>query len=340
MSRSKVTIFDVAQAAGVSPKTVSRVINGEPHVRPQLLEKVQKAIERLGFVPNAAARSLAGVRSFIIAALFDNPSPYYIAELQDGAMRRCRAAGYHLVIEKLALGDPRSLLETERMLRVARLDGVILSPPVTDHPAILRCLQQRNIPFVQLSPFAVSGQASAIYSNDADGARAVARHLWQLGHRRIGFVAGPETHVAASLRREGFMAELVECGIDPDAVEIEPGDFSFATGMEAGLRLLRREPRVSAIFATNDDMAAGVVAAAAQLGIRIPDELSVVGFDDSPVATYVWPPLTTVRQPIAEMSAEATRMLIDARGEMPTEIKRFDVELVTRQSTGPCAPTD
>jgi len=186
---------------------------------------------------------------------------------------------------------------------------------------------------VRLSPFAEPDRFPAVYSRDDDGAEQVARHLLNLGHRSIAYVAGPPNHMAAVLRRNGFLGELSRHGIAPSSVEEVQGDFSFQSGFDAGVALLGKEPHVTAIFAANDDMAAGVAAAAARLGIKIPEEVSLVGFDDSPVATLVWPPLTTIRQPIAEMSAAAARMLMagSAAAEPPST---FDVELVDRKSTG------
>lgn len=334
MARTRITIVNVAEAAGVSVKTVSRVINREPHVRQKLIDKVQNAIDQLGFVPNAAARSLAGVRSFMIAAFYDNPSLYYIFEIQSGAMRACRAAGYHLIVEKTVLETPGELANFEQMLRSARLDGVVLSPPVTDDPRVLDRLDAYKIPYVRLSPLLCPDRSPAIYSNDVEGAAAVARHLWQLGHRRMAFVAGPDSHLASSLRHDGFLAELERHGLDRESVEIARGDFSFESGMVAGIDLLGRKPAPTAIFAANDDMAAGVAAAAGRLGVRVPDEISIVGFDDSPIATLIWPPITTIRQPIADMAAEAARMLIAGIGHDSPSIKRFPVRLVERKSTG------
>lgn len=334
MSESRVTIVDVAKAAGVSLKTVSRVINREPYVRPALAAKVRGVIDRLGYVPNTAARSLAGARSFMIAALYNNPSPHYIHELQIGAMQACRAAGYHLIVEQIAQGEALDVAAVDDMLRSVRLDGVILSPPVTDCAPILERLDAHGIPFVRLSPLTVPDRSPAIYSNDAEGAGAVARHLWALGHRRIGFIAGPKDHLASRLRYEGFTDALAACGLAHTAVHVIEADFSFASGMTAGIALLAAEPQVTAIFAANDDMAAGVVAAAARLDIRIPEDLSLVGFDDSPVATLVWPPITTVHQPIAAMAMAAARLLIERGDASLAAGKSFDVELIERKSTG------
>ena len=329
----RVTIVEVAKLAGVSIKTVSRVINREPHVRPALREKVERAITRLGFVPNAAARALSGNRSFVVAAFYRNPSLYYISELQKGAMRVCRQQGYHLMIEEVDTGTPEQLQGFDGFLRDVRLDGAILSPPVTDDATVLQRLDAAGVPYVRLAPLTDAARSHAIFSDDEGGAALLARHLWSLGHRRIGLVAGPAAHLASQDRRKGFLAELTRCGLATEAVQIVEGDFSFAAGMAGGIELLARNPRVTAIFACNDDMASGVMAAAARLGVAVPESVSVVGYDDSPIATQVWPPITTVRQPISDMAAEAARLLIQGEGGGQPLIERFGVELIDRRST-------
>jgi len=334
MTGQRITIVDVAQAAGVSVKTVSRVINREAHVREKLVSRVEAVIASLGYVPNSAARSLAGARSFVIGAFFDNPSPFYLANLQAGAMRACRAAGYHLVIEQLDLNDEAAFLQFEQTLRTVRLDGVILSPPVTDHPKVLALLEARGIPCVRLAPLMQPERAPALWADDAAGAAAMARHLCELGHRRIGFVAGPPDHAASVQRRTGFFDELERRGIPVASVVVVDGDFSFESGMAAGLELFGAHRGLTAVFASNDDMAAGVLGAATRLGIRVPNDVSVAGFDDSPAATFTWPQITTVRQPIADMSAAAARMLIDKdTGSSPVSAP-FEVVLMPRGSTG------
>lgn len=335
MAGQRATIVDVAQAAGVSVKTVSRVINREPHVREKLVAKVEAAIASLGFVPNSAARSLAGTRSFVIGAFFDNPSPFYLATLQAGAMQACRAAGYHLIIEQLDLKDEAALGRFEQTLRTVRLDGAILSPPVTDNPRVLALLETRGIPCVRLAPLTEPERSPALWADDEAGASAIARHLCELGHRHIGFVAGPPDHGASARRRVGFYTELERRGVSVSSLVVVEGDFSFDSGMAAGMKLLGGHPQLTAVFAANDDMAAGVLAAAARLKISVPEDVSVAGFDDSPAATFTWPQITTARQPIADMSAAAARMLIEKGAPKTISVAPFPVMLVARGSTGP-----
>ncbi|MEY4763123.1 MAG: hypothetical protein RLZZ200_2979 [Pseudomonadota bacterium] len=334
MGEARVTIVDVARRAGVSIKTVSRVINREPHVRPPLREKVELAISKLGYVPNSAARALSGSRSFVVAALFSNPSLHYIAELQKGALRICRERGYHLVIEQVDDSDPAYLDYLDRFLQGVRLDGVILSPPLTDDAGVMERLDGMGIPYVRIAPLSDVDRSHALFSDDRSGAALLARHLASLGHRRFGLVTGPDTHLASYERRQGFLDELAVAGFGKDAVEVIQGDYSYDSGMAAGIELLAKRAPVTAVFSCNDDMASAVIAAATRLGVKVPDELSVVGFDDSPVATQIWPPITTIRQPIADMSAEAARLLIDRVEARPCVSLRFEISLVDRKSTG------
>lgn len=330
---SRVTIHDVAAAAAVSIKTVSRVINREPNVRPAVQTRVEAAIRKLGYVPNRAARSLAGARSFVIGAIFDNPNPHYIIAVQRGAMATCRQSGYHLAIEEVNTAK-NAAAQMRAMLATARLDGVILSPPVTDCAAVLDALDAKNIPYVRLMPATAKGRSPVIISDDASAASQAARHLWDLGHRRIAVIAGPDGHSASALRLAGFRHGIAAAGGDAHQVRVVKGDFTFRSGLAAGHTLLAEKNHPTAIFASNDDMAAGIYSAAAQLGLRIPDDVSVVGYDDSPVAELVWPPLTTVRQPVAEMAAEAARLLIEGRGSDAPHTFELPYKMIMRGSTG------
>lgn len=332
MGRS--TIMDVADRAGASIKTVSRVINGLPHVRPAMRARIEAAIEALDFVPNSAARSLAGTRSFVIGAFFDNPSPSYIVALQRGAMTACREAGFHLVIEEVDSSAPDLARQMQAMLANARLDGVILSPPLTDNPVILDALEARGLRYVRLAPVSFPGRSSSVTIDDHAAAMEIAQYLWSLGHRSFAVVTGPASHGCSSPRLEGFLESVHALGGDPQRVRLAPGDFSFRSGMEAGHGILTAADRPTAIFASNDDMAAGVLAAAGKLELQVPRDISVVGYDDSAIARQVWPPLTTIRQPIARMAAESARLLIapDRNSqicEVPTAF-----EMVVRGSAG------
>ncbi|WP_336962223.1 LacI family DNA-binding transcriptional regulator [Sphingobium aquiterrae] len=332
----KVTITDVAKHAGVSMKSVSRVINAEPNVGAALRERVMTAVHDLGYRPNLAARSLAAGRSFVIGVLFDNPSPNYTMKVQEGIYAACKRAGYQLVIEHVDTGGSDVAGAMDAMLTNRRLDGLVVTPPITDSDQTLCAIEAHHVAYVRLSPGRFPGRSSAVATNDSAGAEDVVEHLWALGHRHFGIANGPPAHAAANWRRQGFLAALARHGVAEGEIVEAEGNFTFPSGIAAGLALLCRDQPPTAIFATNDDMAAGVFAAAAQLGIRIPDQLSVVGFDDSWIAESVWPALTTVHQPIAEMAQVAADMLIAGRGSATdSRIAHLDCRMILRGSTAP-----
>jgi LacI family transcriptional regulator len=313
---STATIHDVADRAGVSIKTVSRVLNKEPNVRIETREKVLAAAEALRYRPSVSARSLAGSRSFLIALFLDNPSAAYVSDVQRGAVTRCREAGYHLVVEPLdsAARDAGDLVRAT--MATLRPDGAILSPPVGDRPLILEALTEMRAPYVRMAPDGDIDRAPYVYMDDHQAAYEMTRHLLTLGHRDIGFIIGHPDHGASHQRMDGFMQAMREQGVSVAKERVEQGFFSFQSGVTGAEALLSLAAPPTAIFASNDDMALGVMAYAHQRGISAPEELSVVGFDDTPAAAVWRPRLTTVRQPIYEMGFTAADMLITrARGE-------------------------
>ncbi len=332
---SRITIIDVANAAGVSIKTVSRVINREPNVRASMRAKVEAAIQSLGFIPNTAARSLAGTRSFVLGTIFDNPSPSYIVAMQRGAMIACRESGYHLTIEEIDIAAGDIAFQMEKMLATSRMDGVILSPPVTECEPVLDALEAKNLPYVRLTPVDFGRRSHAITINDSAAAAEVAGHLWDLGHRNFAVITGPASHGSSKLRLDGFIAGIIAKGGKAKQVRVVQGDFTFRSGMAVGRKLLEGKNRPTAIFASNDDMAAGVFSAAGQLDLKVPRDISIAGYDDSAIAELVWPSLTTIRQPITEMAAEAARLLIERRGEEAIHTVEMPYKMIVRQSTGP-----
>lgn len=326
---------DVAKLAGVSLKSVSRVINDESHVSPKLRNKVQAAIDELEYVPDMAARSLAGSRNFTLGLLFANPSPSYTMKLQTGAYDACRAAGYHLRIDHLDAESDEAELDRalREVLRGSRVDGFILTPPLTESQLIMNRLEECGIPFSRVAPVVELERGQIVDFDDLAASRAVADHLVDLGHHHFGFVAGPESHGRAPKRREGFASRVREVLPDAQIVEAQ-GAFTFRSGLEAGRKLLESPNPPTAIFAANDDMAAGVMTAALQLRYRVPEDLSVVGFDDSWIAHSVWPPLTTIHQPISEMARLAVQQLLD-RSPDSSRARQLDFSLTLRSSTGP-----
>jgi LacI family transcriptional regulator len=311
-----VTLSDVAARAGVSIKTVSRVVNREENVSRETRERVEAVLNELDYRPNIFARSLAGSRSYLLSLLFDNPSPSYVLELQLGALRQCRAAGYHLIVEEMDSTSGDFDTQVARLLQGSLADGFILTPPLSDNVEVLGALHERGLPCVRIAP-----------------AADMTRHLLELGHRRIGFIKGHAAHGASHLRTEGFFAAMRAQGLAVELDLVVEGDFSSRSGVEAAERLLMRSDRPTAIFASNDDMALGAMMVASRLGLHIPQDLSICGFDDSRTALLTWPQLTTVRQPVADMSAAAAELLIAHKG--PPERMMFDLQVVVRGSTGP-----
>ena len=332
--RPHATMADVAKAAGVAIKSVSRVINNEPHVSAQLRDRVEAAIAALNYVPDTAARSLAGARSFTISVLFDNSSPNYTMKVLAGAYRACVARQYHLRIDSIdTSADTPTLRSTlEAIFRNARCDGFVLTPPISDDPRVLDLLETYGARYARLAPFLDAKRSLSVTIDDAAAAARIADLFHQQGHRRIGLVNGPPQHGAAHTRRKGFVERLQQ--IDPTIVITEAvGGFAFEGGMEAGRELLSATDRPTAIFATNDDSAAGVMVACSQLGLSVPRDVSICGFDDSWVARTTWPYLTTVFQPIEGMAEAAALMMIDREdGARQLEL---DFELIERDSVGP-----
>ncbi|MFT3975885.1 MAG: LacI family DNA-binding transcriptional regulator [Sphingomonas bacterium] len=337
-SHGNTTIADVARLAGVSPKSVSRVINAEPHVSARLRAKVEAAIGQLNYVPDTAARSLAGSRAFIIGALFDNPSPNYVTKAMTGVYRACVANRYHMRID--TLDSSRTTMEfmddLAAVLRNGRTDGFVLTPPLTDNRLVLDFLDRAGVRYVRVAPYVDEDRAPAVRIDDIVAAGEVARHLWRLGHRRFGLINGPDEHGAARVRRQGFLDTLGALGAGRDySVRESYGGFQFDRGIAAGDELLAPAgERPTAIFATNDDSAAGAMVACSRAGLSVPRDISVVGFDDSWIARSVWPHLTTVSQPIEEMAYVAARMLVD-RSFTPPGPQWLEFRLIERASTAP-----
>lgn len=338
---SKATIDNVAQLAGVSIKTVSRVVNKEPNVRPETRDRVLEAIARLNYHPNLSARSLAGNRSYVLGLLYDNPSANYVIDLQSGVLSTSHAEGYDLLIHPCDYQHPDIVQEISNLVHQTRVDGVILTPPLADIEPILELFKSSNTPFVRISPTRNKNLCPYVETNDREAAYDMTRELIAQGHKRIGFINGHPDHLAVTHRYEGYIAALAENRIELDQALVAQGFNSFESGEAAGRTLLALAPRPTAIFAANDDMAAGVMMVAHQMGLKIPEQLSVAGFDDTPVAHQIWPSLTTVRQPIQDMAKKATELLLkQLRGkDVKLPASMLSSSLIRRDSTGPAPKT-
>jgi LacI family transcriptional regulator len=330
---ARLTIKDVAREAGVSIKTVSRVLNKERYVGDATRARVEAAVAALKFRPSQAARTLGGRRSFQIGLVCDNPSPHYVYEMQSGIRDRCEADGVRMIAQPYDRGSDRLLDDIEALIDGINVDGLILTPPITDRPAVLDLLARRNVRFVRVSPGAQLETSSSVFIDNRAGARIMTEHLIALGHRRIGFVTGHPDYATSIQRAAGHRDALVAAGIAPDDALVVRGDYDFASGARAGGQLLALDDRPTAIFASSDDMAAGVLAAAHGLGLHLPRDCSVAGFGDDALAGYVWPPLTTIRQPTRSLAWNAADLLLDPDARIDYRECPFD--LIVRASTAP-----
>ncbi|MCP4659173.1 MAG: LacI family transcriptional regulator [bacterium] len=338
MKKRNITIDDVAQRAGVSIKTVSRVFNREPNVRPATRDKVLAAAKELDYWPNLSARRLASNRSFVIGLLYDNPQSDYVTDIQHGSLEVCRREGYHLLIHPCTNAAPDLVEEALGLHRQTTVDGFILTQPVADWKPLTRALAESGIRFVRVSQRHSDQISPCISGDDEQAAYKMTAHLISLGHRRIGFIMGHPDHGSSHERLRGYHAALDQYQLPPSSALVEQGLYNFESGYSCARRLLSSRPRPTAIFASNDHMAMGVLTAAHEQQLRVPADLSVGGFDDTPMARYAWPPLTTVRQPIREIARLATEVLVKVlRGDEPGErAYRLRSELIPRGSTGKC----
>lgn len=331
---SRTRIDDVAAAAGVSIKTVSRVMNDEPGVRPETRERVREAMEALNYRPSMPARSLAGRRSSLLGLVYDNPSANYVFAVQSGAIAKCREADLRLFVQSCNDLGSRTVEEVMAMVEQTHVDGLVVTPPLSEDPQLIAALDAGGVAYVRIAPDRRRHGAPCVVMDDEAAAREMTEHLLRLGHRRIGFVEGHPAHTSSRERRAGYEAAMAAARLPRGPVE--QGYNDVASGCEAGRRLLSGSERPTAIFASNDDMAAGVIQAARGLGLDVPREISVAGFDDSQIATIVWPALTTIRQPIRAMAATAVGLLIDmVRGRDAPAVTELAHELVHRESAAP-----
>ncbi|GAA0544520.1 DNA-binding LacI/PurR family transcriptional regulator [Rhizomicrobium palustre] len=329
-----VSIYDVAKRAGVSIKTVSLVINRQPNVSLATRTAVLAAIEALAYKPNVFARGLASERSYLIGLLHDVAPGSYIADLQLGALARCRDEGYHLVVELLnPLQDHDVAQRVRSLVSESVLHGVILTPPLCDDVTIMEELAAARTPFVRVAPGNRIPGTTYVNIDEYKAAYEMTAYLIGLGHRRIGFVKGKPDHGAARLRFDGYRKALTDGGLSVTEEYCAQGYFTYQSGLEAGEKLLALKNRPTAIFAGNDDMAAGVLSASYRFNLAVPTDLSIAGFDDSIVAQVVWPRLTTCRQPIKDMAAAAVSILAQRR-DKPLE-RQLAHEVVVRESTAP-----
>lgn len=341
---SRPTIKDVAERAGVSLKTVSRVINDERSVQADTRARVRQAVADLGYQPDQSARNLRGARAYALGLVYDNPNPYYVIAMQAGVLSVCRETGYGLQIHPCDSSSPTLTTELVDLVRHSRLAGLVLAPPMSERNALVDELVAHGIRLVRIVSAAADPQdgAACVYVDDRDAAYEITEHLIQLGHLRIGFLWGGKSHGSSWERYKGYEDALHEYGIELDPALVVEGDYSFDDGFRGARRLLALPQPPTAIFGSNDEIAAGVLAAARSAGMNVPYDLSIAGFEDSPFSKQSWPALTTARQAIEEIARHAAhRLLHDIRerpGAAALPNEGFSPELVVRGSTAPPRP--
>lgn len=300
---SAATIGDVAREARCSPMTVSRVVNGEGNVREETRQNVLDAIAKLSYSPNRAARSLAGGKQLRIALVFDNPSASYLSEFLMGALEEASRKDIHIVVESCEkTSDAIPLI---KRLSETGISGFVLPPPLCDDQDVMNAVTEIDGIAIAVGQGKASGSHGAVMIDDFQAGYDMTKHIIDLGHTRIGFIIGNPEQVASGRRLEGYRAALDDAGIALIDDLVVQGRFTYRSGMAGAEKLFKATPRPTAIFASNDDMAAATVAVAHRLHLDVPNDITVCGFDDTAMASTIWPELTTIRQPIREMTAWA-----------------------------------
>lgn len=336
----KLTISDIARLANVSKKTVSRVINHSGLVREDTRDKILRIVEQHGYTPDPQARALALRRSYLIALISNQPNPQYIVDIQRGILEAMTGTSYQLVMRPCDRSSPTLHDDICDIVIHQKFFGAILTPSISEDDELIGRLRQIECPYVRIAAVSLDEPENMIETHDYVGAAEAARHIASLGHTRIAHIHGPDSFLSAAERLRGFRVGLAEYGLKLDPQYTLQGGYTFESGLQCGETLLGLAERPTAVFAGNDEMAVGVYQAARRAGLRIPEDLSIVGFDDSPIATRIWPTLTTVRLPIVHMGRIAAQLLISNHDRMamdPPVATSVMPSLQIRDSAGPPA---
>lgn len=332
----KITISEVAAQAGVSIKTVSRVMNNEAGVRSATKEKVEAAMAELNYKPSKAARSLASTQSFQIGFIYDNPNAYYVIDMQNGILDICRQQNYELLIHPCDASSSAIVEEVLTLIKRSNLDGLVLTPPLSENQQLIFELQKKNVNFVRV----ISGKGTeeeadhCVFLNDRAASVTITEYLIEQGHKDIAFICGDGEHKSSRERFEGYQQALKnhKLALNPDF--IIDGTYSFESGVQGAKQLLNLTPKPTAIFASNDEIAAGALFACRLAGVDIPVQLSIVGFENSPFSRQTWPKLTTAEQPTSDIARAATNLLLkQIRQQDTSEILEFNPQLLVRESS-------
>jgi LacI family transcriptional regulator len=347
--RQAVTIRHVAADVGVSLQTVSRVINNEPNVRPELKERVLEAINRLGYVPSIAAQRMSGSRSYLILALNDRDRTIadwrarqgsdWVDQMLLGGMLKCAEHGYRMIVELVDTHSDHVTRELLAAIAALQPDGIILTPPHSDNPQIVRCLDEQKIPFARIGSKARDA-GMPILMDDEGAAATATRHLVDHGHRRIGFIAGAAEYNLSGWRVDGWKAAMTEAGLPTDGL-LQAGDFTYASGERAAQALLTLPEPPTAIIASSDQMALATLEVARRSGLAVPRDLSIISFDNTPMMQFTQPQLTAIDQPIAATASKAVELIIAAqKGDvLPDAVTVIPASLVERGSVASARQT-
>lgn len=332
-TKRRSTINDIARLAKVSKKTVSRVINESPFVKEETRKRINEIMSELGYAPDPQARGLAFRRSFLVGVIYDNPNAQFVVTMQEGLLDGMRGSGFELVVHPCDRNSPKFLQEVQDFVERQKLFGVVLLPPVSENDRLTALLDDLGCRYVRVASAVLDAPARLVSSNDRMATAEAANHLADLGHRRIGLIEGPIGFRSPIERRAGFEEALSARGISLPKECVTGGAYTYDSGVAGAKVLLGLKKRPTAIFACNDEMAAGVYQVAREMGLSLPEDLSIVGFDDTPMSSRLWPPLTTVRWPILEMGRAAAGKLLS--GGAAVETAAFEPGLVVRASTAP-----
>ena len=332
------TINDVAALAGVSKRTVTRVLNRSSKVKEATRAKIEKVIEELNYAPSRQARGLAASRSFLIGLVYDVPT-LYINNIQRDILGLIEDKGYELVVHACEYPSERLAENITRFVQRAHLDGIVILPPVSDVTGLGAALREAGCRYVRITSELSDKTSRIVVTDYLTAISDMTRHLVDLGHRDMGLVSGPHTHLSSRKRKEAFVEALAGHGIRLPADMIVEGAYTFESGVKAAHQLLSREPRPTAIFASNDEMAFGVIRIAHKLGIQIPEDLSLVSFDGTPFSSYAVPSLSTIIRPTDPMARLATQKILAQVEDRLDDARRLNTmvspQFVPRESTGP-----
>tara|TARA_R110002167_G_scaffold52361_1_gene151210 strand:+ start:3642 stop:4724 length:1083 start_codon:yes stop_codon:yes gene_type:complete len=337
MSEKKPTINDVAREAGVSKRTVSRVINGSTDVSASTLETIQEVIKRLDYSPDKQARGLASSRSYLLGLIYDNPNALYIDQVQRGVLDVCSKKGYELVVHPCKYNDADLVQNCLSFIRRSNIDGVIVLPPVSESKYLATALRDAEHCYVRMASVDLDDHSNIVVSDDRSAMGEMARYIFSLGHKKIGFITGPLNYYSSIERIEGFRNTLSQLGLALNDDWVIEGQNSYQSGLECASAILQQANRPTAIFANNDEMAAAVLKTASKMGIKVPQELSIAGFDDNLLASRIIPSLTTIQRPVGAMASLAAHKIIQSiekvGGLPPDNDFLIKPHLIVREST-------